>query len=425
MANRWWPWIVLLAAAFTVRLAAAVWWQSRLPADRPFVFGDSESYWFLGQAIAEGRPFAFGGPDLKVFRTPGYPLILAAVMRLAGADHSAVLPARCVGAVLGTVCVGLTVWWARSLFGPSIAWWSGWLIVAYPGAVVMSVLVLSEAAFCPAMLGQLACWTRAAASRSRAESGLWSVGTGICAGLAALCRPSWLLFLPFAGVVSLIGGSRRRGIEWGLALVACAAVMAPWWWRNYREIGRFVPTTLQVGASLYDGWNPRADGASRMDFVPSFTRDLANERGVRPDASRTPFEVELDRRMAGAAIDWARRHPRRVVELAWIKAGRMWSPWPNDERFGSFGLRSLVALTYVPLVAGACIGLWRFASRGWPVTLCLLPAVYLTLLHIVFVSSLRYREPAMFGLAILATAGAAGRTGPAESREPPCPTLTS
>ena len=37
--------------------------------------------------------------------------------------------------------------------------------------------------------------------------------------------------------------------------------------------------------------------------------------------------------------------------------------------------------------------------------LCWLPAVYLTLLHVVFVSSLRYREPAMLALLALAAGG--------------------
>jgi hypothetical protein len=37
--------------------------------------------------------------------------------------------------------------------------------------------------------------------------------------------------------------------------------------------------------------------------------------------------------------------------------------------------------------------------------LCCLPAVYLTLLHVVFVSSLRYRDPAMLALLALAAGG--------------------
>src|ERR1700756_5182335 len=71
-----------LAVALGLRLAAGVWWQSRLPAGERFGFGDSESYWALGRAIAEGRPYQYG--DARVFRTPGYPLVLAPLFWIGG-----------------------------------------------------------------------------------------------------------------------------------------------------------------------------------------------------------------------------------------------------------------------------------------------------------------------------------------------------
>jgi hypothetical protein len=43
-----------------------------------------------------------------------------------------------------------------------------------------------------------------------------------------------------------------------------------------------------------------------------------------------------------------------------------------------------------------------FCRRGWPYALCLGPAVYVTCLHTVFVSSIRYRHPAMLALIVLA-----------------------
>jgi hypothetical protein len=114
------------------------------------------------------------------------------------------------------------------------------------------------------------------------------------------------------------------------------------------------------------------------------------------------FEDRLDRRMQRAAMEWGKQNPSRVLELAGIKFLRMWSPLPNAAEFQSTLLRLVLAITYAPVILLALIGLWRFAPRGWPYLLCFLPAVYFTCLHCVFVSSLRYRQPAMLVLLVLA-----------------------
>jgi hypothetical protein len=84
----------------------------------------------------------------------------------------------------------------------------------------------------------------------------------------------------------------------------------------------------------------------------------------------------------------------------------MWNIWPNEPQLTRWPIRLVVFFTYTPLLIFAIIGAWRTLDRGWPYILCWLPAVYFTLLHTVFVSSIRYREPAMLALLALA-AGAA------------------
>jgi hypothetical protein len=85
----------------------------------------------------------------------------------------------------------------------------------------------------------------------------------------------------------------------------------------------------------------------------------------------------------------------------------MWSPWPNAKEFQSRRLAWILAAGYAPLLLTAAYGAFRTVGCGWPYVLCLLPAVYFTLLHMIFVSSIRYRQPALLPLMVLAAAGIA------------------
>jgi hypothetical protein len=133
-----------------------------------------------------------------------------------------------------------------------------------------------------------------------------------------------------------------------------------------------------------------------MEFVARFDGNRPRETPSIAD------EMELDRRMRDAALDWAWANPWRAVRLAGVKFVRLWNVWPNEPSLRAWPLRFAVILTYLPLLIFGIIGAWKTSGRGWPYILCWLPAVYLTMLHVVFVSSIRYREPAMLALLALA-----------------------
>jgi 4-amino-4-deoxy-L-arabinose transferase-like glycosyltransferase len=344
-----------------------------------------------------------------------------------------------LNALLGVLAVVGVVGLTALLFDRHAAILAGAVAAVYPGAVSMSTFVLAEAPFCPLMMGQLILWVLAWKSARAPTGAVWAVAAGAVAGLATLMRPSWLLFTPFALVAAGMGVIfvRRRGSDesssptdtlggigpeglsdrqdvgtvlrrygWlGLWLIAgLVTAMLPWWVRNWRVTGRFVPTTLQVGESLYDGLNPQATGASDMRFVDAFRRQLRDEDagGTVLPSSRGSFEERLDARMRDAAIAWAMRNPGRVIQLAGVKFVRIWNIWPNEPSFRSRTLRLVLMCTYVPVLLLSLGGIWRFAGHGWPYVLCFLPAAYFTCLHVVFVGSIRYRQPAMLPLIVLA-----------------------
>ncbi len=391
-------WLILLLA-IVLRLGLAGWWQWR--HGETFVFGDSQSYWTLGQSLAAGEPYRFGAS--AIFRTPGYPALLAPIFWLAGPTAS-VFWGRAENALWGTVAVAAVAWLGRRLGGPKVGLWAAAAAALYPEAIASSVLVLSDTPFAALMVVQLALWVVAWQTPQKWPACGWALLAGAVAGAASLVRPSWLLFTPFALFVSLaFEAERRRQAALGtLLLVGLLVVMLPWWIRNAAITGHFVPTSLQVGASLYDGLNPQATGASQMRLVDEYVQSLRETGPSSVPAVPAEGEYELDQRLRRAAVDWAAGHPGQVLQLAVVKLGRMWNLWPNEPAFAAWPVRVAVVFTFAPIALLGIMALARTTARGWPYRLCWLPALYLSGIHMLFVGSLRYRMPAMLPWMVLA-----------------------
>ncbi len=131
----------------------------------------------------------------------------------------------------------------------------------------------------------------------------------------------------------------------------------------------FVPTTLQVGASLYDGLNPKATGASNMEeFVPRFTAAEERRAAAAGGNRQEPLELRLDRRMRDAALAWAWANPGRALQLAGVKFLRMWNVWPNEPRLAELADR-FGGVFHVYPVADFCHN-WRLANTRPGLAVC-------------------------------------------------------
>jgi len=428
-------WLAIEAGLLLRILAANIveWRVSRGGGTRVCLFPDAEYYWKLAQTIRDGALFQiveWGDIPHFALRTPGYPLFLAGCRMIAG-DRP--LGARLIQAGLGALTVWLVYRLTRTVFandhnagetnsgGERLALIAAGLAAVHPYFVFTSALLLSEAVFIPLMLvslwGGAALWNRRDGEKGIAGPALV---VGLASGAAVLTRPSWVLFPllmlgAWFGFRWLAGRSLRPALGAGLiAAVGFVVVMGPWWVRNARLYGEFVPTALWMGASLYDGLNPNATGASDMRFLGDPEIWPLDERGQND---------ELKRR----ALAFVRAEPGRALRLAIVKLGRYWSPWPNAE-----GLRSpLVAiasgLVMIPLLSLIALGIWL--RRDCPPAWILLagPLLYFCCVHMIFASSMRYRTPAEVPAMGLAAAGLVrvfrGRAGvdhptpPGESEE--------
>jgi hypothetical protein len=342
-----------------------------------------------------------------------YPLVLAPCTLIAD-ESSAVWAARMVGCALGALAVGLVMLLAYRLAGTVAMLLSGLLAAVYPGAIGMSIVILSEAVFCPLMLVHLWLWQMAWGRPSLRSAMGVGVAAGCVAGLAILARPSWLLFAPMVFAIGMLLGPQRErhaSIFVG-TLLGIVLTMSPWWARNASVTDEFVLTTLQVGPSLYDGLHNGATGASDegMAFMSQFA-DEQRAEDAASDSLRSTFEYRLNRRAQQASMEWIKAHPAEVALLAWRKFLRTWSLWPNGGDIGSSTLRVALTTGCFAILALACVGSFQrrtaFEASCWGSYFFWLPTVYFTVLHMIFVGSIRYREPAVLVLTVLAGVGAA------------------
>jgi 4-amino-4-deoxy-L-arabinose transferase-like glycosyltransferase len=376
-------------------------------SERLCLFPDTVIYWGLARTIRAGTPYEYvEWSDIPHFaiRTPGYPLFLAACQSVFGERTLAV---RLVQAMFGVASVYLVYRLTCRILPPVTRAntdatspprrWTAPLAAAAVAAInpyylFMSNLILSEAVFVPLMLASLwglaVLWFEPGQSNglSRRKGLLVALASGVAAGLAILVRPSWGLFVPVVLLIWLMEkGSDRSALLAALrgALIFALGLvltMSPWWIRNAGTYGRFVPTALWMGASLYDGLNPKATGASDMAFLA--------------DPEIWPLgEQDQDALLTQRAVAFARENPARAIRLALIKLARYWSPWPNAEGFRSLSLAGAGAVVEIPIFGLMALGAWdrRRDRRAW--ALLAGPLLYFCAIHLVFASSMRYRIP--------------------------------
>jgi 4-amino-4-deoxy-L-arabinose transferase-like glycosyltransferase len=400
-------WIVL--GALALRVGAAIWLQHDLDVNkhRPFLItGDAEGYWELGRKLARGESYQLYDPPRQVERMPGYPAFVAASIRLSEAlgvpQHRQYFVARLLMALVGTLNCGLVAWLGRELFDARTGNLAAAIVAVAPPLIGFSVILLSETLFATGLLLSLGCMARLV--RNAADGcGIgrllaWAALTGLSIAIAVYVRPSWLLAAPSFAAIFAVWMARKQSVARGLAPAALVVLVAygallPWAYRNHQVTGHWIFTTLWVGASLYDGFNPTATGDSNLKFVDD---DRLSER---------MSEYEVDQHYRTQAFEYIRQHPGHTASLTVEKIKRFWMPWPNAKQFDGLLAKIAIAAYFIPVLLAAGWG-WLTGPRnfwGWLLTLG--PLFYFCALHAIFLGSLRYRLPAEYPLCIAAAVG--------------------
>jgi len=246
---------LIFLAGFCIALAAIVY-RHQMSAQPSYEEANVARHLLRGEGFAS--PFYLGpGPvPPSAFNAPVYPLIIAACYYSApyrGAVLLLLINSACL-AVIAVMFYLLGRWYA--LGGAAVC--SAILLLLHPGFLfyvgdywdsILSLAIFASILYYAARMPNL--------NGLKVHAAL----LGAAMGLLALTAPAYALSLPLIALVGL----RQRGVKarvWGLlvAVLAGAAVLAPWTVRNYVTFHRIYLVRDELKFELYQGNPPFATG---------------------------------------------------------------------------------------------------------------------------------------------------------------------
>ncbi|MGC8959328.1 MAG: glycosyltransferase family 39 protein [Chloroflexia bacterium] len=368
---RWWSehrgevglLLLLFLAAALLRLLVYAWHQL-YPLS-----GDEVAFFEQARTFVQGR----GYQEQELMRGPLYPLFLAVVFRLFGAEVSA---ARLLQAGLGAAMMPLLYLWAGRRKGRTAGFLAAALGAAFFPLAVQATFLLTETLFLFLFLLGMVVW--------EGKGPAWrAFFAGLLFGLAALTRAVGLpLVLLAAGEALFSPGKKPARIRSALLVLAGAAlVIGPWTARN---------VVVHQAPILVDTTGPTN---LWLDNDPELGRDRVKAELLKyPEGERQA--LALHRGMESLLA-----HPAWFLEKAWREIQKFFSLEYFDDFLarpaiwyppGEVWARVLLGDgLYLLLLAAGLVGLFL----GHPRAVDLLWLAYLLATAALYHVELRYRLP--------------------------------
>ncbi|MGC3966716.1 MAG: hypothetical protein QM775_04905 [Pirellulales bacterium] len=425
-----WPELLLLAAAFGLRVAAVL--LLPVPAGTPVTY----EHGAIAENLLAGRGFSVWylgteGPTSQ--QAPWVPFVLAGSYALFGVGSAAAIFAyQLLQCAAGAALVAGVLQLTRNLFPdrPGMAWAAAWCAALFPPHIYMATHVQASpwAALGVVAVLALVCNPTAAVTWRRAAT------AGLLGGWLLLVDPITALVLPPALLQMFITARRQqrrtaRTLTPRPSLVAlqrrvfatCAVfplftllVVAPWLVRNYRVHGEFVFVKSSFGYALWQGNNGLSWGTDKVP-KPSVAEMLADHDGspasqnralwearhetlyiddvlLKPDGYREfqgLSEPERSRLLGRRAKGWIEAHPIAYMKLCGQRL-RYFLLWDETNPKAAHPLYRLSSVAWLTL---SFIGL-AAVRRHWPVLWPTAAAFAgIMLFHVFTITSARFRIP--------------------------------
>lgn len=371
----------LFFAALALRLAYVLY------SGQENLSPDSYSWMEISASIVDGN--GFGGS----WRPPGFAFFMAGIFLLAG---KSVLAVQVANSLLGALTVVFTALIGTRLFSRAVGLLSGALVSFYPYLLAYTRDPISET-FLTFMLSAAILRIVIAAQRPSARN---YVLAGALIGLTGLTKSTTLpFFLLSCGWLWWQTGKFRSGLITGLCVVL---TIAPWTLRNSFFYGKSY--VMPVSTPWQPIYGANCDEALWHETAGSFDRPM-DPKMTEPalpkdwDYLRSLPIPERDRICKEKALAWIKANPDKFYYLLHRRFLHFWRLYPmmayKWQKYAAMATSGL----YIPL---AFLG-FLLAYREFRKT-SLFAALFAsyTLVHIFFVTTMRYRVPIDPYLIILA-----------------------
>ena len=397
------PWFIFLVA-LGLRLAIVPFLvgEQLNPARDHWVFGWETGR--LARSLASGHGFGsplFGWTGPSAWMAPAYPALLAGVFKLFGIYSKAsayiILALNCLFAAI--TCFPLRSI-ARTAFGDRTGVAAAWAWALFPYSFDFAAGLVWSTALSALLLTFAVAATIAL---ERKLSPLNWAAWGLIWGGIGLTEPPLLACLPVAGVW-LILRARRRGMPWiffwrtGLAALVFLIVVTPWFIRNERVLGGFIPFRNNFWLAFYQGntWDT-------SDVYPDWANPPHNPAEMAEYARAGEVEYMAEKKAQGIAE--VRQH---LARFAWTTVRRViftwtgyWSLIPAYRRLEPFALPNILMASLLSALAARGLALAFRRSRRFALLFASLLAVFPAVYYITH-PSMAYRHPVDPVLVLLA-----------------------
>jgi 4-amino-4-deoxy-L-arabinose transferase-like glycosyltransferase len=367
---------------------------------------DQAFYARSAQYLADGEGYRepFSGAVTARW-APGYPMVLAGLYKLAGAD---LRPARVANALFGGVATWLTIAIGSRLASRGAGLLAGAIYALFPAPIYMTSLMMTEPLFTAGLLFVL--WLALEPARDGAAPA--ALLLGVVLGAVTLVRPEAVLLV--LGLAAYWWRralpARRQIVAFMVTLAGALSLLLPWTARNALTLDAFVPLSTGSGGALIQGHHRDADGSLNQAIYDDLRARYAHLAEPRR-------QIEENRAGMRESLKFATQHPLDELALVPKKlyhlyrvdpGGRTWAQlerWGVEERDALEGLADAYYLAVVLVAAGGAVVVARaWREPGWTLiasTIVIWSAVY----GFVYVGDGRYHAPLLPLFTILAAHG--------------------